>query len=579
VSARLPRALALGDGACLALLLGVATSALHYRYGFDNQAAELPLALRAMDPSYLNLDFYTQVSDAAGPKRPLALLLAAFATPHTLPLVCFLGVCAVNTAIGILSFATARRLAPSASWAPPLAAALALSISTFRLGYAGEFASSELVASHAAEPLVLFALCAAAAGRAIAAQLAAAAATALHFSFGLEAGALALALCAPLRANPLGSAAKPRAWLAGALLLAASALALAPVAWPAGAALASDFVAIESQLRHPHHNYWRAMPVADRLRALAFAGAALLAGWGWLRERARSDTATRALLALAAGLALGAAAHLALSAFALPALVAAARPLRLLWIAKWIGLLAIAVALAAPAGSGGALARAAVALAFAASVRPSRATLALLALGAAATLALRALPTRAARAASAAAAALLALHAGFGAALPSPLAGLGARLRPPLTLDALRGPEAEIARAARAVLPRDAIVLTPPGFARFRLIAERAVVVDFKAFPFQADAMRAWRERLFGCYGETQRTGFAALAELSRNYRERGLAAGTRCDFGATHAVLAAELPAPGPVLARTADYQLVQLAPPGSAPGIQGERESRSSM
>jgi hypothetical protein len=556
------RAPNLADGLCIAALLGTAITVLSYRYGFDNQSAELPLALRALDPNYLIGDFYTEVSDAAGPKRPLALLLAAIGTADSLPLLCFVGVCAINLGIGTLSFAAARRIAPAASFAAPLAASLALSVSTFRLGYTGELYSSELVASHLAQPLVLASIYAAALGRALPALAAAAAASALHLSFGLECGALALLLCAPLRANPLGCAASPRAWLTGAALLVATALAVVPIAWPEGGALASDFVAIESQLRHPHHNYWSAMPVGDRLRALCFAIAVLLAWRESLREHARREPALRALIALAALLFATAAAHLAISTIALPSLLAAARPLRLLWIAKWIGVLAVAAAISAPAAGAARWPRAALVLAFAASLRPSRSAIAVLALGLAASLALRRLPARAARSAALAGALLLALHAWFGAALPAPLAGLGARLRPALTLDALRSPEAEIARAARERLPHDAVVLTPPDFARFRLIAERAVVVDFKAFPFQARAMRSWRERLFGCYGESPRGGFEALAELSRNYRERGIAAGAHCDFGATHAVLAAELPAPGPVLARSSDYQLVELAP-----------------
>jgi hypothetical protein len=62
----------------------------------------------------------------------------------------------------------------------------------------------------------------------------------------------------------------------------------------------------------------------------------------------------------------------------------------------------------------------------------------------------------------------------------------------------------EIAGRARMLTPETAVFLTPPMFGRFRLVARRAIVVDFQCFPFQDAAMVEWKRRLRDCYGEVE---------------------------------------------------------------------------
>jgi len=44
--------------------------------------------------------------------------------------------------------------------------------------------------------------------------------------------------------------------------------------------------------------------------------------------------------------------------------------------------------------------------------------------------------------------------------------------------------------------PKEAVFLVPPEFESFRLVANRAIVADWKAFPFQEKAMLEWAERM-----------------------------------------------------------------------------------
>ncbi len=76
----------------------------------------------------------------------------------------------------------------------------------------------------------------------------------------------------------------------------------------------------------------------------------------------------------------------------------------------------------------------------------------------------------------------------------------------------------EVAEFARKYTPEDSIFLTPPTWGQFRLLARRAIVVDFKAFPFNDIAIAEWYDRLISCYGYPDKTGFAMIGELEENY-------------------------------------------------------------
>ena len=51
--------------------------------------------------------------------------------------------------------------------------------------------------------------------------------------------------------------------------------------------------------------------------------------------------------------------------------------------------------------------------------------------------------------------------------------------------------------------PKEAIFLTPPGLNSFRLGAERAIVADFKSFPFGEKEMLEWKERMLDISGKS----------------------------------------------------------------------------
>ena len=134
-----------------------------------------------------------------------------------------------------------------------------------------------------------------------------------------------------------------------------------------------------------------------------------------------------------------------------------------------------------------------------------------------------------------------------------------------MTLADAKDPLDPLAHFSRAHLPPEALVLGPPDMGRFRLVAERAILADSKAFAHHDDgALLEWHRRMRACYGEIGSPGFfPTVREWDARYRgmddrRRGELARA---FGATHAVLYAETPTDLPVLFADGNYQLVRLA------------------
>jgi hypothetical protein len=120
-----------------------------------------------------------------------------------------------------------------------------------------------------------------------------------------------------------------------------------------------------------------------------------------------------------------------------------------------------------------------------------------------------------------------------------------------------------ISNAVREFTPNDAVILTPPLFGMLRLLADRAIVVDFKAFPFGDRDLQSWYQRMLDCYGPVLSTGFAAALDMDANYRtitDARLKAVSE-KYGATFAVLYVSTRTSHPVIATFDSVKLVALS------------------
>jgi hypothetical protein len=134
--------------------------------------------------------------------------------------------------------------------------------------------------------------------------------------------------------------------------------------------------------------------------------------------------------------------------------------------------------------------------------------------------------------------------------------------RPVFTLAEGRDPGDPVSEFCLKNTPEDAVFLTPPQFGRFRLVARRAIVVDFKYAMPHDWAIIEWRQRLADCYGDVKQRGFAAAGEMEWHYASmpEGRMLWLRQKYGATYAVLFASTPCEFPLLYTDDRYKLVLI-------------------
>ncbi|MCC6476292.1 hypothetical protein IT157_04480 [bacterium] len=116
---------------------------------------------------------------------------------------------------------------------------------------------------------------------------------------------------------------------------------------------------------------------------------------------------------------------------------------------------------------------------------------------------------------------------------------------------------------ARESTPQDALFIVPAEFGRFRIASHRAVVVDFKTFPFYERDIIEWRERIETCYGDTgDKLGWEAVKQMNENYRRMNDAELLRISnrYNAPYAVLYAETATSFPLLYEDKDFKLVRV-------------------
>lgn len=123
------------------------------------------------------------------------------------------------------------------------------------------------------------------------------------------------------------------------------------------------------------------------------------------------------------------------------------------------------------------------------------------------------------------------------------------------------GPEADLYTWIRANTPKEALFLTPPSMERFRLRAERAIVVDWKGSAILPGELVEWYRRLEDVSG---RPGFRRFDDLNSGYagldaaRLEALAAKYKLDYAVVGRGRESALP--GAVVYKNASYAVVKL-------------------
>lgn len=616
--------MAFGEVVSFAVLIGTMGTLLGgYTYGLGNHIEQLPMVFRLLDDTYVTRDFFVNASTGFGVRFYYSRLLALLASFWELDAVYFVLTWLSHTLVSLVTYLVARDLFRPCKLAPMVASTLVMGVQSINLGGATFLHISYLIPQFLALPLALLSLWAGISRRPLICVAMAAFSSMIHPLVGLETGAIGLATAGLSIMPALNSDDEQsrRKTLMQIGKVAAGVIVLGLFSWlvwvkPQDLHLDStQFIKIVAYFRHPHHYVPSSFPVRDYAALLAFLLAASIS-WNWWHGNPSTDKALarRILIPVVVVLGLCVGGFLFVEVFP-SRLWTTAQTFRLLFIVKWLGLMMFGQTIARMLRQNGHSNSSCVGwllLIGSGSLQPffmlfghivellrKRLRLVLprggihLGLG----LALMMVTTWLAKSGSTRESFTLLLFTAISfwfLLLPRrwyrsfiPVLSLCIvvltlavnrhyqipflsryldSLQPTVELSDVRGPDVEIADYARENTPEDAVFLTPPSFGRFRLVAQRAIVVDFKAFPFQDWAMVEWEERLLDCYGKVDSTGSRARQEMDELYRnitkERIVSVAGK--YGVSYAVLYKDTPSQFPVMFENDTYRIAMIRAAG---------------
>lgn len=593
----------------LPVILGIVSTLLYYSgFGAGNHVEQLPAIIRLLDHTYLPNDFFTNAAVASTARLYFSKFAALLAgSEDNLPLVFFTLTLISNVAQSVITCKFANDLFGNSPQAGSYASALVMSVWTFELaGLGARSYSTTFVPATLAGPFVLAAIWLFIRGRVIAGMILSGVASIFHPLIGLEIGGILLVTFFVF--NFFGKRKKTGDFLqtgvAGFLILFVASLFLLRPQFLQPNIDPDLFIYIIAYFRHPHHYVPSSFSLADYVDTVAFCGATIALFFQWEKRQRHPYSLAIAIMACVIFL-LCLGGYVFVEIFPLRLWVIA-QTFRLLFVVKWIGLVLVAGALTEknlpgstkmlymagslhPFSLGVAVLSQALREWLARNLKwlgeildPSLMLLVVIALLARFSmpasfiilfgfyvlliLAFDTLPQTIFRSALLLSA-LLAIAVIFNHSR-LPFISQSDWVRQIRTNLAFRikselGPAGdEVAKYARKNTPEGSIFLTPPRWGQFRLLARRAIVVDFKAFPFMDAAMAEWYDRLTDCYGNPSETGFAMIGELEKNYgnMDDSTLLSLREKYNISYAVLYAHTPTNFEIVFQNRQYKVVRL-------------------
>lgn len=578
----------------LSIIFGMITTLLFYAgYGVGDHIEQLPIILRSLNSNYLLNDFFTNASTKSVARLGYSQFIAILAgSEQNLPTVFLILTLVSNVAISFITYTFAGNLFRSSKvgiWA----SALTMSVSTFSLGWWSQIYQTTLIPSAVAIPFILGSIYYLMQDKIVMAILLGNIASLFHPLFGLEISVLAFAthiIFHVVRKQKLTIS------TLFALLFFIPFALISLVPQMSQQQLDSNqFIYIVAHFRHPHHYIPSTFSLFDFINAAAFLTVAVIAYRKWSKA---SQNPFRIIPAIIMSFVL----LLCISGYVFVELIPSrlwttAQTFRLLYIVKWLGIIFVAGEIAQLSNSTQPfyvssvfsplslsvvtlsqsfreyfeqhgfhrLAKIlnpplvlVVAIFFIVASKISILSIMCLAVYLFLIFTFDELPNKLSLVVSAGI--LVAIGAFY--FYPNYLTNTEQQtnffeIKPEIGADGV-----SVARFARENTPEQSVFLTPPQFGQFRLLANRAIVVDFKAFPFYDAGIEEWYERITTCYGDSSLRGFAMVEELDENYRtmnDHDLVA-LQEKYNFDYAILYRDTPTNFDVLFQNTTYKAVHL-------------------
>lgn len=587
-----------------AILFGVATTILKYGgFGISDHTEQLPLIYRNLNRNYLPHDFFVNNGNESLARVFYSRLMAFLAgSDKWLPFVFFIATMLVNVSISVITYFFAGRFFNNSGISGLYAAAAVMLVDTFALGWNTTIYHTVLIPASIAIPFLLGAVWATFEKRVVTATLLCILAALFHPLMGLESGYLLLFtfVLSTWYEKQFTSARLKRVLLSAALLIGCTA-AVAYFEYNDGQQLpATQFIYILAHLRHPHHYLPGSFAVSDYMHGGTFMLTILAILFS--RSGRNHQYNIKAVILGISILLLCVGGYIFVEIFP-TRLWTTAQPFRLLYFIKWLGLVLIAgnintykVAgwqrlLLVPAMANTYIMLCSNILLMGIekiSIHNKYRNMAGVFTGGGILLTILWLKSDMYLLHWCIFVLLILLIANYYRFVPRVLWGslllitilllasntvrtyarqkVAAHTEKVNNYFKLDGKSyfasSEIITYIRTKTGEDNIILTPPLWGELRLHARRAIVVDFKAFPFNDMAMLEWYNRMTNCYGETTQRGFAAIGDYNNNYMaiDDTKLVELKSKYGCSYAVLYNVTPTSFPIVSGDNYYKLVVI-------------------
>lgn len=541
----------------IATAFGIITTFItYYGYGLLDHVEQLPIIFRKLDSSYLINDFFVNATESSVARGRFTYLMAMLAGDKShLPVLFFILAMLSNIAVSLITYFFARSYFKGSRLAGIFAVAVVMCVHTFDMGWNTHIYAINFVPYVLAVPFLLAGIWMAFEQKVIIATVLCIIATQMHPLMGLEVGWLILAVSGfILIANKEYKTKKTLDRYSAALLMmiAVSVFEVYPLM---AAPKIEDglFISILAHFRHPHHYIPSGFPISDYLFTIGFLIAVCVILFTPGTRRKVFDTGIKAITCSI--ILLCVCGYLFTEVWPMRIWVIA-QPFRLLFFVKWLGLILFSGTIAGFTMNRGLrliyilsllhpVSGSAIIAVRGLIKTPGRWLDSLLLTLSIILLVNFAIPmykvwhvllyiT------------IIAVLVGYARTVKRIaitftivvvlmfvtrkhlyytdkylyLAGLELQKVPRSfkLMSELDADATMMLQYMRQNTPEDAVFLTPPFWGQTRLVAERAIVADFKAFPFGDTAMLSWYHRIKDCYGGNDPDKLK-MSELDNNYK------------------------------------------------------------
>lgn len=587
-------------------LLGLITTLFYYNgFGLSDHIEQLPLIYRHFDASYLANDFFVNVAEGDVTRQGYSWLVRNLAgNASNLPYLFFILTALSNMAVSVITYLFAKRLFNNSDVQAIVASAAVMSVYVFGMGWHAELYSVIMVPSSIVLPVLLAAVLAAIEERPLLAAVLCLVSSFLHPLMGLEVFGLIVVyfVIHYLRAKHKPTSQKLLKTVIAIFIFLLCLLYYALPYANTGKLSTHEFINIIAYFRHPHHYVPSHFDLREGYKAIRYILAAVLL-YSFSDKKGLNKQYFSASVIFICMLFLLAAGGYVFVEIIPTRIWTIAQTFRLLFIAKWLLVIFISGSMARNAGRLGVL------IYYAAMIHPVTMTGAVL---------VKVLQNKLAGRYLVSILSVTAIFAGvivlyyvdiypryinqysvfvlclaavcgyynmvvknivpmvlvvaftiliikdhfyyaykyhYYASIEWMVFKKRFAIRPRLGFTNM-----PIIEYASTHTEKDAVFLTPPFWGQFRLLADRAIVVDHKAFPFEDSAMLEWYTRMGDCYGNSR--GQLATNELDSNYlmiNDTKLSHLSR-EYNISYAVVPVAMPTELKVLITGGEYKLLSI-------------------